>query len=394
MPSTNDKIQDAGFVYATKLERASATQVQEIFGLLDSLSVDLRAKIIADDLEAIAAGKSDLVRLTDRRRLRREAAIANAQATIKEAYAEIKKKSRAQISTIARLANKETVKFLDELITPGIFEPLMTSTELKTLVGRTLVEGKHVKDWWEDQDAKTQDAFAREMRIGIAAGESNDSLVTRVIGKSTGRALTILKDGKPVKVQEYVGGVMGISRQAAVALVRTSAQSVSNEVLLETYRENEDILKGVATTVTLDSRTTLTCIARDGASWDMQGNPLPDSSRQEPFPGPPPWHWQCRTVLTPITKSWDDLRKDAGLPARKRKALDTIPDSERASIDGNVSGKLSYEDWLRGKSVKYQKRVLGPERQKLWEGGKIKAAQLTDFSGNPLTLEELEKLIA
>jgi hypothetical protein len=300
------------------------------------------------------------------------------------------------LTNIARMSAKAASQMIDTVFTVNIAQPTLTKADLKALTNGLLIQGKPAQEWWTTQDEKTQDSYAREMRMGIAAGESTDKLIARIIGKPTGKTVTVIdpKTNKPKKVKEYTGGVMGISRNEADSLVRTSAQSTANAALLETYQENSDLLIGIAAFVTLDNRTTLTCISRDGAAWDMEGNPLPDSPRQEPYPGPPPWHWRCRTVQTPITKSWDQLQADRGLDRRQRKALSTVPASQRASMDGRVPAKLDYEKWLKSKPEKFQKQVLGPARWRLWSDGKITAAQLTDFSGNPLSVEELEQLAA
>lgn len=133
------------------------------------------------------------------------------------------------------------------------------------------------------------------------------------------------------------------------------------------------------------------CKSRSGAIWDPEtGDPLPESPRQEPFPGPPGYHPRCRSVLFPVTKSWDELIAEA--KGKRKKVLDTVPNRIRASMDGEVAGSLTYESWLKGKPVEFQIDVLGRERWKLWKEGRITTAQLTDFSGRERTLEELREL--
>ena len=394
MPTINELLQDQGFSYAVTLQRAETVQSQRILGMLEELSVTLRTQIIVADIDSLAAGEPIGVRLADRTRKRQEALIKQAQASIDRTYGDIKEEHPSMLLSIASMSAKTATRMLDSVFTVNIVQPTLTKADLKALTNDLLIQGKPAQAWWETQDAKTQDSYAREIRMGVAAGESTDKLVARIIGKPTGKITTVIQDGKVKKIKEYAGGVMGVSKNEADSLVRTSAQSTANAALLETYQDNADILNGVAAHVTLDARTTLTCIARDGAEWDMQGNPLPSSSRQEPFPGPPPWHWRCRSVLTPITRSWEQLRSNRDLPARQRKALDTVPASQRSSMDGRVPAKLDYEQWLKAKPEKFQKEVLGPARWRLWNDGKITAAQLTDFSGNPLSVAELEALAA
>jgi hypothetical protein len=65
-------------------------------------------------------------------------------------------------------------------------------------------------------------------------------------------------------------------------------------------------------------------------------------------------------------------------------------ESERASVDGPVSEKVTFSDWLREQSVERQKDVLGPMRYKLYKQG----TNIKDFvkDGRVLTLKELKEV--
>jgi len=170
-------------------------------------------------------------------------------------------------------------------------------------------------------------------------------------------------------------------RAAVRALVQTSVQTAANNARLAVFKRNADVLEGVQQISTLDTHTTEICIAYDHMSWDLDGNPINGTTL--PFNGGPPRHWNCRSVLIPLTKSWEDL----GAEDMK----DQMPEGTRASMDGQVSEKLTYEDWLRGKSESEQDKVLGAGKAALWRAGKINATQLLDQSGRPLTLEQLQQ---
>jgi len=88
----------------------------------------------------------------------------------------------------------------------------------------------------------------------------------------------------------------------------------------------------------------------------------------------------CRSTLRLITKSWQELGIDA----------DEIPESTRASMDGQVKASLNYEDWLKGKSPEEQDAVLGKGKADLWRRGVITFRDMLDQSGRPLTLAQLQ----
>ena len=67
-----------------------------------------------------------------------------------------------------------------------------------------------------------------------------------------------------------------------------------------------------------------------------------------------------------------------------------ISKATQASMNGQVAGELTYEQWLETQSTATQLEVLGPGRLKLWNAGKISLRDLIDQRGNPLTLKELK----
>lgn len=83
-------------------------------------------------------------------------------------------------------------------------------------------------------------------------------------------------------------------------LSRTAANAAHNAAVLAVARRNANAVIGVMALATLDNRTTKEiCVPRHGGAWSIPGgNVLPVSSIQIPWPGRPPWHHNCRTVLT------------------------------------------------------------------------------------------------
>jgi hypothetical protein len=67
-----------------------------------------------------------------------------------------------------------------------------------------------------------------------------------------------------------------------------------------------------------------------------------------------------------------------------------IPESTRATMDGQVSSKTGYEQWLKSKDEDFQKEVLGLGKWELWKKGKIGFKDLVDQSGNPVGLQVLK----
>ena len=81
----------------------------------------------------------------------------------------------------------------------------------------------------------------------------------------------------------------------------------------------------------------------------------------------------------PIVKSSEELGTN----------VEVLP-GMRASMDGAVSDKMSFNDWLGTKSDAQQDDILGAGRAQLFRDGKITMRDLLDQSGRPLSFEDLQ----
>ncbi len=97
------------------------------------------------------------------------------------------------------------------------------------------------------------------------------------------------------------------------------------------------------------------------------------------FGGPGNLHFGCRSTSTPVIKTFRELGFD----------IDEIPESTRASLDGQIPQDTSFEGWLSRRTVAQQNENLGVGRAKLWRDGDISFRDLMDANGRELSLEEL-----
>lgn len=369
------------------LSRFTRTIQRRVVSMLRVLEADLVRKIEAFDLEGETSPSA--------RRIRTNQLISNVRKDIRSRYNMAAKRLEMELREVAVLTHEQAVSMINDIFSIDIVGITLTSADLKALVKRDVVLGEPTREWWKGQAEDTRRRFAREMRIGSLSGETNAQLIRRVRGGPTGRNILVeLANGKVRRVREFSGGIMDISRREAEGLVRTSAQSVSNNTLLRTYKENDDIIKGVEAVTTLDGKTSDICMARTGAAWDNDGNALPESSVSESFPGPPPWHWLCRSTLGPITKSWAELVEEAGGDPKRQKLLDTVPNSTRVSMDGLVGKEVkTFDDWLRVKGDTFARKKLGPARFDLWKEGKLTTSQLINSAGKPRNLKQIRQAV-
>lgn len=351
-------------------------------------------RLLQDDLvEEIQRANLEGAVQTSTRLRRAQKLIDNIKATIDGRYAETEKRLKNELRELATLVDDISINIINTVFSVNLVTSTFTQAELKALADRAIILGGPAKEWWKEQSESLRRKFAKQIRMGVLQGESNQQLIQRIRGKATGKTIGIeLSDGTIRRVREFANGIMDVGTKEAAALVRTAVQTVSNEVIRQTYSENEDILRGYFPITTLDNRTSPFCIAITGAAWDLKGNPLPESSWQHHMPGWPPFHWLCRTVMGVLVKTWEQLVQEA--TGKRLKILETVPDSVRASADGLIPTTIrTFDDWLRHMGDTYARKKLGPGLFDLWKSGKITLSQLLDPAGNVRTLTKLKALV-
>lgn len=210
----------------------------------------------------------------------------------------------------------------------------------------------------------------RAILDGITSGTTTDDLIRTLNGSRSLR---------------YKDGVREVTRRGTQALVRTSINHATNMGRQMVWEANQDLISGVRWVSTLDTRTTPICRERDGrvgpATPDPDWTPPAGAQRLDPPNARPPAHPNCRSTTVAITKSWRELGID----------MDEVPESTRASMDGQVPGNVTYFDWLNRQSAAVQEEVLGPTRMRLWKEGGITPDRFQNDEGHYYTLAELRR---
>jgi len=165
------------------------------------------------------------------------------------------------------------------------------------------------------------------------------------------------------------------SRREADTLVRTTIGHYSSRAKNGVYKANMHIIKGYQWVAILDNRTTPICQNLDGKVWYY------DAPEKSTLPGEiqTPYHFNCRSVTVPVTKSWKEL----GIP------LEELPAGTRASMNGQVPSTMNYKEWLETQSSTIQRDVLGTTRYDMWKSGEIQIRDFYSRDNRYYTLKEL-----
>ncbi|CAB5187183.1 Phage head morphogenesis domain containing protein [uncultured Caudovirales phage] len=243
----------------------------------------------------------------------------------------------------------------------GIDIALPPKKVLQSVADTALVQGATFGDWFSKLEGSMRFDIDRAVKVGVSLGETNAQIAKRILGAGGDKG----------------GEVMPRGRRDAMAITRTAVQTIANEARLATYLENADIIKAVQWISTLDSRTTLICMARSGKTWTIpEFQPI---GHKIPWGGGPPAHWACRSTTIPVTKSFEELGG----------AGPDLSPTTRSSMDGQVAADLTFDNFLKGKPPGFADEMLGVGRADLWRAGKITLSDLLDARGVPLTLAQL-----
>ena len=244
----------------------------------------------------------------------------------------------------------------------------------KEMVQDQLVQGAAPKEHWKRQGSNLLRRLGDQLRQGVQQAESITQLVARAIG---------------TRAQNFANGLMRVSEREAESLIQTSLSQVITGTRDELYGEMKDLLSGRQAINPLDFRTSTICRARAGRAWRMNGAPFPGTGTVERFPGPPPWHFRCRTTLIPIIRSYKQLLDSGALSESQHQQLLDMAEAKKVALDGKPATGVTFDTWFNRLSKEEQRKAVGPGRLELWEKGAIRATDLIDQRGRPLTLEQL-----
>ena len=364
----SDEFADAFVFRNIDIMRFEASERRRVVGLLRELEAELIAALKdVDPTEParVSAQRERIVML--------EAEVYKASA---RAYRRINRTYEKNLIPLAEMVGEDTVSTANAISGIRLLRGKITEQQAERLAENLLVEGARASEWWDGQAESLSKRFMRVVREKTLVTEEG---LTQIIRETKGTA-----------VARYRDGIRPVTQHQAESLVRTGMQQIVNDTRYEVYQQNSDVISGVQASNPLDSNTTLICVARAGAAWTLEGKAMANTT--ERFPGPPPWHWACRTVLIPIVKPVGSLRRLRGGRGRGiRRRLDRLAVEKKAAINGKPAGGMTFREWLGRHSEVEQKELLGAGRLKLWKNGQITTRDLIDQSGRPLTLEELRE---
>lgn len=325
------------------------------------LDAETRARVlpILDKLQRELVARLAEASLSSGEKRRVAAMLAEARAIISQRYADAADVLTATTDGLAPIAASAASAALDSMLPASISAVVLTDTYAAALAGDAIIQGATQAAWWARQEEDTAWRFAAAVRQGLAASETNQQIIARIVGRA----------GFP--------GVMEISRSNAAALVQTSVQTVANDARLAVFDRNTDLITRYRWITALDGHVCPRCAARADLTWSS-GDGHPALGHSIAWANPP-IHFNDRCVIVPETKTWAEL----GIK------LPEPPPGMRASRNGPVPASTTFGEWLDRQPAGVANGALGKGRAEMWRAGKITLQDLVNGRGNPLTLDQL-----
>ena len=244
----------------------------------------------------------------------------------------------------------------NELAGFNLFSSVLPESSIERLVDSAQLEGATVKAWNNGLNADQKKRLERELKIGVSLGETTPMLAQRI------------------------AHVLEKNKRDATAIALTGAGAIVSEIRQAFFEANDDVIKCYKYQATLDTRTSELCRAYDGLIWDKDYKPI---GHEFPFRKPRVnTHFNCRSTIIPVTKSWDELGA---------RGMDEASGRTRSSMNGYVPQDMTFNDWLKTQSPETIEKTLGKGRAELFMQGKITMRDLITQQGRSLDLNELVK---
>ncbi len=273
--------------------------------------------------------------------------LASVKQTAIAGFVRAEKQAISRLVDVSRFEAQWNINTIERTVPLDISMVMPSNAVLRTLVTTKAFGGpdnQHKLDtWFKGLSTSVRNNINKQLRVGIAAGESVPAL------------------GKRVQKAFNTG------TKQAQAIARTMTSAVVHNAREEVFKANKKIVPKVQYQATLDDRTTVVCINLDGKVFETGKGPRP------------PIHFQCRSTVVPITPSWQEF------------GVSDPPPATRASMNGAVPAKLTYKKWFAQQSKATQVKVLGKKKAELFRSGRVKIEKFSSKDLKPLTLKQIAR---
>ncbi len=296
MPDGSQRLFDANVRRRIQLEQLSANQTRDMLGFLSQLERDIVGKLANLPEGRIAARKAQERFLEDLRDL------------YKEAYSGLTSEMRGGLRDLAGAEAKRQGDLLEDALGGGadvtVSVQRLTGSAAYTIATSTPMQGRFLRDYWNDLTPAHRKRMEAALRIGFAEGESLSATKRRI------RQVT------------------QVNARGAETLIRTANSHIAAQVQAASALQNEDLIDYEIWRTVLDSRTSAVCLNLSGQKFKVGEGPYP------------PQHFRCRSVRSPVLK---------GSKPPKQETYPEWIERQPADVQDEVLGKAKAKAYRSGR---------------------------------------------
>jgi SPP1 gp7 family putative phage head morphogenesis protein len=344
MATTNETLVDAATLHAIRIERLKNGIVRRMMAVLGRTDADL---VIQLEKQIEKMGSTISIARID-------SMLKSVRELNSEAYIALNKALEGEMRDFVKYEVTYQRDLFQKVIPVDVSINSVNAEQVYAAAMARPFQGRLLNEWMKGLEADRAIKIRDAIRIGVIEGQTIQQMTQRIRG---------------TKANAYADGLLGISRRNAETIIRTAVSHTQNFARERVMKANEDIIKGEQFVATLDGRTSPECIQNDGRVFDIGEGPIP------------PLHFNCRSVRVAVLKSFRELGYD----------IDEIPESTRASLDGQVPADTTYDGWLRTQPKEIQEEVLGKTRAELYRSNELQVTQFINNKGEFYPLDELRK---
>ncbi len=343
--SLNYILQSGAISHSIDLTRYSNHVIKKLMALLNRSDADLFAQINAA-LERLPAESFTVERL--------DMLLQDVRRINEAAYLQLRHGLEGELKDLVAYESNYQMQLFQSTLPVQLSVASVSVEQVYSAALARPMQSRLLAEWTKGIEADKMIRIRDALRMGYVEGETISQMVQRIRG---------------TRSRGYEDGIIQTDRRNAEAIVRTAISHTSNHTRQRFYEENGSLIKALKWTSTLDSRTSSVCMARDGKQFPLNSGPRP------------PAHFNCRSTMVPVLRSWRELGID----------MNELPESTRASMDGQIPESTTYQTWLKGKSAEYQDDLLGKTKGALFPRGDLPLDRFVDKAGKEYTLDQLRQ---
>lgn len=357
--TVNNSLRDESVAHAIWLSRYSTGVANRMVRILNESDAELTARLLVA-METLDQASFTVTRL--------EALLVSVRALNHSAVQSMFDSLSTELNELAQHEAAYQLSLFDHLLPDFVTDahPLagISPDAVYAAAMAQPFQGRLLSEWATNLEADRLNRISNTVRRGFLLGDTNEQIARKVRGHAN---------------RGYQDGALQMSRSNAASITKTAVGHLAATARNSFAEANDDLIKGKQWLSTLDNRTTHICIIRDRLKYTLDNKPI---GHKIPYlTGPGKIHFCCRATETFILKS----AKELGFNVR-----DLTP-SQRASMDGQVAGDTTYQQWFGRQSFERQKQIVGEKRAKLIRDGGMNIDEFYTDKGEWLTLAQLRE---